>query len=316
MSSTSELETSITENNADSGQQKLEKQKKQKQKEIQTMTTEKQTEGSPLETMELMNEMKLIKKHLEKLDNSMKSFDHKLGNVMMKDDTSRKSVMKNILNEMKDDLLRSVNKTLEVIEGKLFDKETEIDKLQKDSKSLQKCFENQTAKVEKLQHEARRLDTARKKYENEAEQYSRRSNIKISGIEDNSGETAKETAVKVIQLIKEKKIYELTMDQIDIAHRLPNKKNTNHDITVKFVSRNVKDCIMRNRKLLKGSGIFINDLTRTNFHVLMCVKRKMKDGVKEAWTTNGKILYRNCAGQVHVVEFEDYEHWMDLPWPE
>lgn len=181
----------------------------------------------------------------------MKSFDQKLGNVMMKDDTSLKGVMKNILNEMKDDLLRSVNKTFEVIEGKLFDKETEIDKLQKDNKSLQKCFENRTAEVEKLQQELRRPDTVRKKYKNDADQYNRRSNIKISGIEDNPGGTAKETATKVIKLIKEKKIYELTMDQTDIAHRLPNKKNTNRDIIVKFVSRNVKDCIMRNRKLLK-----------------------------------------------------------------
>lgn len=39
---------------------KSRKRKKQKQKEIQSMTTERRTEGSSKETMELMKEMKLI----------------------------------------------------------------------------------------------------------------------------------------------------------------------------------------------------------------------------------------------------------------
>ncbi|KAH3868294.1 hypothetical protein DPMN_031437 [Dreissena polymorpha] len=71
-----------------------------------------------------------------------------------------------------------------------------------------------------------------------------------------------------------------------------------------------------NRKQLKGTDIFINeDMTKLNLHVLMCVKKKMPDEINSAWFMNGKIFYKNHMDKIQTVQFEDYEHWTNLPWP-
>lgn len=41
----------------------------------------------------------------------------------------------------------------------------------------------------------------------------------------------------------------------------------------------------------------------------------MPDEVNGAWFINGKICYENNAGNVHVVKFNEYEQWINLPWP-
>ena len=60
--------------------------------------------------------------------------------------------------------------------------------------------------------------------------------------------------------------------------------------------------------------MFINeDLTHLNHEVLMSVKKKMKEEVKEAWSHNGKLLYTNMTDNVHVVQYCDYRHWLEMP---
>lgn len=72
-------------------------------------------------------------------------------------------------------------------------------------------------------------------------------------------------------------MFDLRMEHIDIAHRLSNQGKGKREIIVKFVSRNVKYAVMKNRKLLKCSDIFVNDdLTRMNVYVLMCLRKKLK----------------------------------------
>jgi len=45
--------------------------------------------------------------------------------------------------------------------------------------------------------------------------------------------------------------------------------------------------------------VFVNeDLTRINFHVYMCVKKKMPNEVDQVWTYNGTIKYRSKMNQV------------------
>ncbi|WAR06705.1 SVEP1-like protein [Mya arenaria] len=91
---------------------------------------------------------------------------------------------------------------------------------------------------------------------------------------------AKITTTKVIAFLKDKWIINIVHIDVDIAHRLPNKKNTKRNNIVKFQFRMLKENILKSRKLLKNSSCFINkDLTRENQRVLMCVKRKMNDEV-------------------------------------
>ena len=117
----------------------------------------------------------------------------------------------------------------------------------------------------------------------------------------------------------------LRREDIDIAHRLGIKKKGNpkpgetvrpRRIITKFNSWYRRDEILRNRKLFKGTDIFVNeDLTKINQLVLSCVRKKMKDEVGKAWTRNGRIMYENKTGYVTEVAYPDFQDWIDLPWP-
>lgn len=322
-SSLSELDSSVNEASSSKLKEKESKQKKKKTKtadEEKRVNDEERNENERKLTKDLssiMKQMNQINAKLEKVDGSMKTMNSRLDNVMMKDDGSLRETIKDLLVKMKDDLLQSVIRNIEVIEGKLFDKEKECDELKQNMSKLQIEIESQKDQCKVLQRELSKSENLRKKSANDIEQYSRRNNLKISGLDDpNPAESAVETRTKVIQFMREKKLCNLTTADIDIAHRLPNHAGRARDIIVKFVSRYTRDEILRNRKLLKGSRIFINeDLTRLNSSVFMCVKKKMPDEVSQVWTRNGTILYRNHTNNIHSVKFEEFDQWLDLPWP-
>ncbi|KAH3859880.1 hypothetical protein DPMN_102705 [Dreissena polymorpha] len=74
--------------------------------------------------------------------------------------------------------------------------------------------------------------------------------------------------------------------------------------------------VLRQSKLLRAKGVFVReDITPLNYEVFMSVKRKMSDEVKSVWSRNCAISYKDARDVVHRVEWEDYQHWLDLPWP-
>lgn len=110
---------------------------------------------------------------------------------------------------------------------------------------------------------------------------------------------------------------DLREGNIDIAHRIGKKKNGKRQIIVRFQSRMIRDKIMKYKKLMKGTGIFISeDLTRLNNYVLACVREKSPDEVENAWSDNGKILYEDKTGEIREVRFNDYQDWIDMNWPD
>ncbi len=266
---------------------------------------------------DVITQMKKINSRLDKLDEKLNTFNKKLENVLVKNDGSLQGAIKECLMEIKEDLLKSVIKSVEILEGRLFEKDQELEKLKAQTKTLDTELTSQKDKHEKVLQELKKVDEKRQKYENESEQYSRANNIKLRGIEDtNLKETSRESAEKVIKTLRENNICNISMADIDIAHRLPNKNNQNRDIIVRLRSRQTKSDILSNRKKLKGKDIFINDdLTKLNLHVLMCVKKKMTDEISDAWYSNGKIIYKNHMDKTDIVKFEEFEHWISLPWP-
>ncbi|KAH3879976.1 hypothetical protein DPMN_003888 [Dreissena polymorpha] len=64
-------------------------------------------------------------------------------------------------------------------------------------------------------------------------------------------------------------------------------------VIVKFVRRQMKIEIMKRAKLLKGTGIFINDdLTNINAEVLASLRLKEPELVEKAWSRDGKLFVR------------------------
>ena len=88
---------------------------------------------------------------------------------------------------------------------------------------------------------------------------------------------------------------QITENDIDISHRLgPFESDRKRPIVVKFVRRHVKNAIMKNSKLLKGTVIYINeDLTKLNRKVLTAIRKKSMDTVEKAWSFNGKLFWKD-----------------------
>ncbi|KAH3751614.1 hypothetical protein DPMN_186182 [Dreissena polymorpha] len=91
-------------------------------------------------------------------------------------------------------------------------------------------------------------------------------------------------ADETISLLSKKLGLKLESKDVDVAHRLgkyaPNK---NRPVIVKFVRQQTKIDIMQRAKLLKGTGVFINeDLTKINAEVLSSLRLKEPDLVERA----------------------------------
>ncbi|KAH3734412.1 hypothetical protein DPMN_040852 [Dreissena polymorpha] len=155
------------------------------------------------------------------------------------------------------------------------EKEQECDALRTLLKTMESKVNDKDEANDRLKEMVKKQEEKLKKLENETEQYSRRNNIKIRGIQDtDANETAIYSAEKVIMFLNVKGNANLSLSDIDIAHRLPNPLNKNKDIIVRFVSRLTRETVMSNRRKLKRTGVFINeDLTRLNLHVLMCIQK-------------------------------------------
>ncbi|KAH3813844.1 hypothetical protein DPMN_142314 [Dreissena polymorpha] len=79
-----------------------------------------------------------------------------------------------------------------------------------------------------------------------------------------------------------------------------------------------KTAIMRNAKTLRKQKdpIYVNDhLTKLNAHIFACVRKKQKDIVTSTWTRDGNIFYRDVNEMVHKVSQDQFQYWLELPWP-
>ncbi|KAK9679636.1 hypothetical protein QE152_g39834 [Popillia japonica] len=101
------------------------------------------------------------------------------------------------------------------------------------------------------------------------EQYTRRNSVRIYGVPEEPDE---DIASVVTNLLSERLNCPSTVTLIDRCHRIPSKNthstanNKAKPIILKFISYRAKECVVKNRKLLKGTGITItDDLTRKRY---------------------------------------------------
>ena len=131
------------------------------------------------------------------------------------------------------------------------------------------------------------------------EQYSRRQNVRIFGIKEEESENTKQT---VIDCFSNKLKVNLNQDDIEIAHRLPSRNaDQERPIIVKFKSRDTKIKVIKERKLLKGSNIYINDdLCREIYMTLNRLKNTKE--VDSSWCQN-ETIFAKINGKRHIVPY-------------
>ena len=159
--------------------------------------------------------------------------------------------------------------------------------------------ENQQLK-RRLQVVETRLDSA--------EQYSRRNCIRISGVPETNGESVEDK----IMLLADPINSNLTIEEVDRAHRVGKPKVTSHtdrprDIIVEFVSYRSRQKLMKLKSQLKHKGYkgtFINeDLTKVRRDIFFQARKMVKEKrVVSAWTYDGTIFVKDPNLRVHRVE--------------
>lgn len=150
------------------------------------------------------------------------------------------------------------------------------------------------------------------------QQYSRRECLEISGIPKLPDDKPEQLVTELGALAG----VEITHQDISVAHRLPDTKKTKNRIIVKFVRRDKKDELFKNRrKLIKSSGgqlpslikaeirskerVFINEsLTPYRRKLLGKINSfKKENGYKFLWTQNGKILLKEHESSASTYGF-------------
>ncbi|XP_066995354.2 protein yellow [Anabrus simplex] len=136
------------------------------------------------------------------------------------------------------------------------------------------------------------------------EQYSRRNCLLLHGVSECPNE---DTAVKVLNTVKEKLNIELTMASIDRCHRLGGRKRTVSDavangkrpIIVKFVRYHEREAVWRAKRALMGTLLLITEsLTLTRKEML----HQTRDYVdRRARSQDGCIVLIDSGGEKYFV---------------
>lgn len=93
---------------------------------------------------------------------------------------------------------------------------------------------------------------------NYQEDYSRRNNLQIIGIDEQPEETWEQTAVKVSKLLEDK--FELPNIELERAHRVGRRDDTRfRPIIARFSRFCDREAVMRNVSKLRGTNIFVNE---------------------------------------------------------
>lgn len=166
-------------------------------------------------------------------------------------------------------------------------------------------------KVNKMELEIKELKENNEKLENklnDLEQYGRRNNIRIYGI--NKGRSKKietnELEKEVVRQLNEKTGCALVNHQIEACHYLDKSQN---QVIVRFVSRKTRDEVFYRKKGFRGTKVSVTeDLTSKNYHLLKECQNHFDK--KFLWTKYGMVKL-NLNGKIYNVRtMKDVENLM------
>ena len=183
---------------------------------------------------------------------------------------------------------------VEELEGRVFEAENKIEKVQAD-------FAAEKKRNESLRNQVRQQDRLLKENEsqlNDLQQYSRRWNLRIYRVPEAAGETAEDCSRKVCAVFTDKVGITTRPADIEVAHRTGQKSSDKpRPILVRFVDRKKRDTVIANRRKLKNKGTVIDeDLTHANYQ--LSTRAYKHSATMSVWSSNGKVLARLKNGHV------------------
>ena len=149
---------------------------------------------------------------------------------------------------------------------------------------------------------------------NDLEQYMRRSNLRIFGL-DVSKE--KDCVGKAATYLRDALSILLDPSDVEVAHVVPSHKKIKSTgsapdrktvILIRFRSKASRELVMKHRRKLKNTGISISDdLTAWNMEILRNLRDD--DRIENTWSWNGKLFceFKSSDVRVPVRPFESVE---------
>ena len=202
-------------------------------------------------------------------------------------------------------LTEKINALEMKFEKKIESMKKEIDELKEDyNTSLNHVEQNFTDKIASTWEYAVRN-----------EQYSRKNNVRIFGVEEDPQENLE---VKLINLAKEHLQVDIKPEDVEIVHRVgavrrradASGNQKPRAIIAKFVSNKTKMKLLTKRRNLKGKRLAITEDMAPDI-----AKRlkglKEKPSVESAWFVNGKIRYK-LQGDTRVKELRDWGDFLNM----
>ena len=113
---------------------------------------------------------------------------------------------------------------------------------------LESCVELIANELNEVKSEVR----GNKTDNNDLNQYTRKNTLRFTNIKETADETSNKSAELVVEEVNKVMPFVINICDIDIAHRLPNKKGKVKTIICKFVRRATTIQILANKKLFQG----------------------------------------------------------------
>lgn len=166
-------------------------------------------------------------------------------------------------------------------------------------------LEEKNLNLERENRSLRARVTSLEKAADQAEQYSRRNCLRITGIQEDPGEDTDEIVLKMAADLGA----DIQINDIDRSHRVGKRRSDRvkpREMIVKFATFRTRQKLYKLRTSLKNkgyNGVFLNeDLTKTRSKVLYDARQIVKsEQAKGVWTSDGVILIKDHTEIVHRV---------------
>ena len=158
---------------------------------------------------------------------------------------------------------------------------------------------------EEIKYLKRDLEQVRQSTDNN-EQKSRSSCLLIHGVDENDDEDTDKICLAVVN---DDVGVDLSLGEIGRSHRIgpkrpPTRNSKPRPIIFRFSSMRKRMEVYRNKKELKGKNIVITEsLTKIRYQLLL--KAKSKYGVRNVWTTEGRIFTKVGNKLKQISSFDD-----------
>ncbi|KAK3097281.1 hypothetical protein FSP39_008330 [Pinctada imbricata] len=225
--------------------------------------------------------------------------------------TDMKSIVSSIVNDMLNDAKKVMEKQFDdfkkqqdEVRGDLIER---IDRLHLENETLKETISAKSKQIREMEvnvKEALKIAKRAESKSNFNEQYSRKSNIKIFGVEEKERENTNEV---VRSMMKDVAKIDVSESEIVACHRIPGGKNgLPRPIILKVKNSDVKAKIMRKRSEVKSKGHGIrlaDDVTRANSILI----QKLNDNhhIEQGYYYNGSVFGRMKSGQKMKFDIHD-----------